>query len=136
MKHQTLLISILFIFLVAAGCKPKASCVSSGGGKGGTATISITPTHFNSYVDSCMVYVKYGTLNTPADGIYDDSVRCVLVDTIPVATFTNLKAGLYYFYGQGYHQAPFNAYVKGAANYTMCSEHNQSLYLPTDQYFP
>ncbi len=136
MKHQAIIISIHFIVVILGSCKPKGSCISSGGGKGGNATISISPTHLTSFVDSCLVYIKYGSLNTPTDGIYDDSARCVLVDTIPVATFTNLKAGLYYFYGKGYHQAPYNVYVKGAANYTMCSEHNQSLYLPTDQYFP
>jgi len=35
--------------------------------------------------------------------VYDDSAICVLVDTIPVATFAGLTVGLYYLYGTGYH---------------------------------
>ena len=135
MKPQTFIIAILLVSVAAISCKPKASCVSSGGGKGGTATISVSPTHSGSYVDSCVVYIKYGTLDEPADGIYDDSMRCVMVDTIPLATFTGLQPGLYYFYGNGYH-LKYQAYVKGAANYTMCSAHNQSIYLPTYPYNP
>ena len=84
-----------------------------------------------------MVYIKYGSLNEPADGIYDDSQKCHLPpdDTIPVAVFDSLKPGLYYFYGKGFHVV-YQAYVVGAANYTLCTEHAASIYLPTDQYFP
>jgi hypothetical protein len=71
----------------------------------------------------------------PANGVYDDSQKCVLADTIPVATFKNLKPGLYYLYGQGYHTA-YATYVKGAANYTLCSEKSVSVLLPTYPYNP
>jgi hypothetical protein len=116
-------------------CKPKSQCVSAGGGKGGTAVISVSPTHLERYVDSCTVYIKYGSLDAPANGIYDDSVVCTLADTIPVAKFTNLKAGLYFFYGKGYH-IPYTAYVKGAVNYTACTEAAATLLLPTYPYNP
>ena len=122
-------------WLFAQSCKPKTSCASSGGGKGGAATISVSPTHAGSYVDSCTIYIKYGSLDAPANGLYDDSQKCRLVDTIPVATFSGLKAGLYYFYGNGYH-ASYSSYVKGATNYTMCNEHAVSIYLPTYPYNP
>lgn len=122
------------LFLVVC-CKPKNNCISSGGGKGGSGSISISPSHYGSYVDSCTIYIKYGTLNTPGNGVYDDSARCVMVDTVPVATFSNLKGGLYYFYASGYHKA-YAAYVKGAVNYTMCTEHSVSLLLPTYSYNP
>ena len=133
-------IFILFIFtscLLFYSCKKPSSCVSSGGGTGGNGSISVTPTHLNLYVDSFMVYIKYGTLDEPANGIYDDSQKCSMPvgDTIPVAVFSNLQPGLYYFYGKGYH-APYSAYVTGAANYTMCTGHAASIYLPTYQYFP
>ena len=135
MKVANHIAFIIAFCVLATGCKPKASCISSGGGKGGSGTIMVSPTHSGSYVDSCMVYIKYGTLDEPASGAYDDSQKCVLADTIPVATFTNLKPGLYYFYGNGYHLT-YQAYVKGAANYTMCTEHSASIYLPTYPYIP
>jgi hypothetical protein len=132
--------SIIFLFcailsLLANACKPKSQCVSAGGGKGGTVVISVSPTHLDGYVDSCTVYIKYGSLDAPANGIYDDSVICSLADTIPVARFTNLKAGLYFFYGKGYH-IPYTAYVKGAVNYTACTEVGATLLLPTYSYNP
>ena len=127
---------LIAICILASNCKPKVNCISSGGGKGGTGIIHITPTHGNYYIDSCMIYIKYGSLNEPGDGIYDDSQKCVLIDTLPVVTFDSLKPGLYYFYGNGYHVGFSPPYVKGAANYTMCTDHEVSLYLPTDSYNP
>ena len=131
------LIFILFIAaasLLVGGCKKPSSCASSGGGISGTGTLSVTPTHLNLYVDSCIVYIKYGTLDAPANGVYDDSQWCRLYapDTIPVAVFSNLQSGLYYLYAKGYHPA-YQAYVLGAVNYTMCNEHAVSIYLPTYQ---
>ena len=81
-------------------------------------------------MDSCTVYIKYGTLDAPASGVYDDSQRVAMVDTVPVAKFTNLKPGLYYFLGVGYHAA-YAVNVRGAVNYTMCNAHTVSLLLPT-----
>ncbi len=131
------LVFILLIapFLLVESCKRPSSCANSGGGVGGTATLSVTPTHLNLYVDSCTIYIKYGTLDAPVDSTYDDSQICRIYapDTIPVAIFKNLKPGLYYLYGLGYHPV-YSAYVKGATNYTMCTEHAQSIYLPTYQY--
>ncbi len=135
MKPNVIITSILVILLLSVGCKPKSNCVSAGGGKGGSAIITITPKHIGLNVDSCTIYVKYGTLDAPTSGVYDDSQKVILVDTTPVAIFTHLKAGLYYFYGKGYH-VPYSAYVKGGANYTMCSEHAETVYLPTYAYIP
>ena len=124
------ILGTLLLGITLPGCKPKSTCVSSGGGKGGGASISVSPSHAGAYVDSFKVYIKYGTLSTPANSIYDDSAWCVMVDTIPVAKFTNLKAGLYFFYGTGYHAA-YNAIVVGQVNYTMCDEHAASILMPT-----
>ncbi len=135
MKLSFCLTTLVTLIYFVEGCKPKSNCVNSGGGKGGTATISISPTHYDSYVDSCTIYIKYGSLDEPANNVYDDSQKCVMIDTIPVATFSNLKAGLYYFMGKGFHTS-FHVYVIGATNYIMCNEHSVSMYLPTDQYFP
>ena len=133
--RAALLISFILFALFTGSCKKHSSCVSSGGGKGGTGTIRVIPTHSGVYVDSCWIYIKYGTLDEPANGVYDDSQYCTLNDTIPVATFNGLKPGIYYFYGNGYHLL-YQAYVKGAANYTLCSEQTVSIYLPTYPYIP
>lgn len=132
---NTVLLLAAAVFIVVAGCKPAATCAQAGGGNGGNASIAVSPSHYGAYVDSFTVYVKYGTLDAPANGIYDDSLKCTLIDTIPTATFTHLKAGLYYFFGKGYHTA-YASYVKGGVNYTMCSEHAATLLLPTDNYNP
>ena len=131
----TIIMSFIIACLFAASCKPKSNCAGSGGGKGGSASISVSPSHYGAYVDSCTIYIKYATLNTPDNGVYDDSQKCVMADTVPIATFTGLTPGLYYFYGKGYHAA-YSSYVKGAVNYTMCTAHTQSLLLPTYSYNP
>ena len=135
-KHLLIILIAITPCLMAGSCHKHASCVTSGGGKGGTASLAVTPTHLNIYIDSCMVYIKYGTLDDPADGIYDDSQKCVLnlPDTIPVATFSNLTPGIYYLYGSGYHTGYSPPYVKGAASYTVCNEQAYNTYLPTYSY--
>ena len=130
---RVFIIATLWLFF--AGCRKSSSQAITGGGKGGSGTISITPEHSNSFVDSCVVYVKYGTLDAPANGVYDDSVKCVMQGTQPVATFNNLSIGLYYFLGVGYHQLT-GLNVKGATTYTMTIQQNKSIYLPTYAYNP
>ena len=133
--------TILFLFLaslfVQASCNKPNNNPISGGGKGGNAVVNITPSFYNSFVDTCTVYVKYGTLDAPANGVYDDSAVCVKVNDTPVASFTGLKVGLYYFYGVGYHVAgghPPN--VKGGIPRTVQTENTSRVYLPTYSYIP
>ena len=136
MKWVIFILIIISPSLIASSCHKHSSCVTSGGGVGGTGTLSVTPTHSGIYIDSCMVYIKYGTLDAPTNGVYDDSQACHLPagDTVPVAVFTNLKAGIYYLYGVGYHATYSPPGVKGAIPYTLCSEQAASLYLPTYSY--
>ena len=129
----------IFVFLLAAtiSCKPHKNDTITGGGKGGNITIRIVPEVYNYFVDTCMVYIKYGTLDAPANGIYDDSAVCMVTNNdTAVATFSNLTAGLYYFYGIGYHSIgghPPN--VKGAQNVTVSTATGNYLYyLPTYPY--
>ncbi len=125
---------ILFIVLIATfGCSKPNNAIT-GGGKGGNATLTVTPEHHGEYVDSCTVYIKYGTNDKPSSNVYDDSVVCVLGgvgDTTPVAVFNNLKVGLYYLYGSGYHPS-YHAYVKGGIPWTISKEDNETAYLPTN----
>ena len=128
-------------FILASGTLMAASCTKgspniTGGGKGGTATIVVTPEHHGEFVDSCKVYIKYGTNDAPANGVYDDSIACVLADTTPVAVFTGLTTGLYYVYGQGYHSTYTPPYIKGGVPVTVQVQDTNVVYLPTYSYQP
>lgn len=72
------------------------------GGKGGNATLLVTPKHDGLYIDSCMVYIKYNAPVIPANNVYDDSIACVEIDGKPTAKFTNLTSGEYYLYAKGW----------------------------------
>lgn len=131
-------ISLLIGSLLVSSCscnKPAGNSVT-GGGKGGNATLRITPEYANYFIDTCTVYIKYGTHDAPANGVYDDSTICVIADT-PVAVFNGLTTGLYYLYGVGYHSIgghPPN--VKGSQICTISKEETMRLYMPVYPYIP
>lgn len=72
------------------------------GGKGGDASITVSPIHEGINVDSCWIYIKYDAVVVPFNNQYDDSALCIEVDGKPVATFSNLNSGEYYLYGRGW----------------------------------
>lgn len=83
-------------------------------GKGGNATLNVTPQHHGRNIDSCTIYIKYNTLDKPSNSTYDDSAKCMQVNGKPVATFSGLKKGNYYLFGYGWDpQISLN--VKGGA---------------------
>jgi len=127
---KKLLFIIIPILLIAAAChKDKALSTD---GKGGAATLRITPRHHGKQIDSLTVYIKYNAQDAPADSLYDDSARCVMVDTIPVATFTQLKAGSYYIYGHGYDPSILED-VRGGVPYTISSQDTLAFNLPVTE---
>lgn len=138
MKWITTVAFVFVMWLMVGGSCKKPDDSISGGGKGGMATILVMPEHHGLYVDSCTIYIKYATSDAPANGVYDDSAGCVLNDTIPVATFPNLKKGHYYLYGVGYHAGFAPPYVKGGIPYTVADESvkGKEVYLPTYSYTP
>ena len=125
------------VFFILLGCLATLeSCKQNNagpptGGKGGKATLTVTPEHHGQYVDSCTIYIKYATSDAPANGVYDDSARCVLADTTPVATFGQLTTGSYYIYGAGYHAGYVPPNVKGGLPVTISKEDTVNIYLPT-----
>lgn len=132
-----LLLPVCMFCICINGCKPSKNDTVTGGGKGGNVTIKISPEYYGEFVDTCIIYVKYGTLDAPASGVYDDSAVCVVTNDTSVATFTGLTTGLYYFLGVGYHATgghPPN--VKGSKNCTVQAEGNYTFYLPTSYYIP
>ncbi len=130
-----ILIVILASCLVTVdSCKKPEKVEPSGSGKGGSATIAVTPVHHGEYVDTCTVYIKYNTSDAPIDGVYDDSVVCALVDTIPVAVFTGLKKGDYYLFARGFHAVYVPPYVKGGVPCKISTESRINVFLPTYSY--
>jgi hypothetical protein len=133
MSRQTLVVIVVLWAALISGCRKTSSAIVAGGGRGGRGSIWVTPTHGNNFVDSCVIYIKYGTLGAPANGVYDDSAKCQMLGITPVAIFDSLTTGQYYLFGSGYHQLTLSL-VKGAANYAMTTELQRNMYLPTYSY--
>ncbi len=134
---DSILLFSAIVLVTFFGCKPKSNNNVTGGGKGGKAVIRVTPEFANFLIDTCTVYIKYGTHDAPANSVYDDSAVCILVDTSSIATFSGLTIGLYYLYGVGYHSTgghPPN--LKGSQVCTIKTEDTAQLYLPTYPYIP
>ena len=128
-------ISCFVLLIVSAACRKPGNSSISGGGKGGNAVLTVTPEHHGQVVDSCMIYIKYGTNDAPANGIYDDSAICTLRDTTPVAAFRGLTIGQYYLYGVGIHFPYVPANVKGGIPCTITNASDSTvIYLPTYTY--
>lgn len=131
MKAHLLLLGLcLFLF----SCKKGDDAPPEIGGKGGLATLKITPRHHGRQIDSCMIYIKYDAVNPPADSVYDDSARCVLINGIPIATFAGLKKGNYYLFGYGWDpllSPPQN--VRGGIPWTVTEETLQSINVPVSE---
>ncbi len=126
-------IAIIGLFF-AGGCQPKGTEIT-GGGKGGTYTIHITGEHHGELLDTCMVYIKYNSMDAPSTGVYDDSEKCLLFDGVPVAAFDSLLEGNYYVLAVGYHGAYSPPNVKGGKTITVSGPvHIVSDTTPTYQY--
>ena len=127
---KTRYVGLAVLLVIGIGCN-KTTPVPVGG-KGGNATIIVSPTHRGIYVDSCTVYLKYNATDAPT-GNYDDSQKVYLIDTTPVAIFAQLKKGQYYIFGDGYH-LPFNTWVKGGIPVVITAEDSNFVLLPTSPY--
>ena len=102
------------------------------GGKGGNATLKVTPQHHAQNVDSCTIYIKYAAQDAPADGNYDESAKCVMENGKPVATISNLKKGSYYLYGEGWDiNGPYA--VRGGIPYVISEETTLNINVPVTE---
>lgn len=101
---KAVLSSALVLFLFA--CKDKTQSTTPApvyvAGKGGMATMRVVMQNSGLNVDSGWVYVKYNASVTPIGNKYDDSTLVIHVDGVPMAIFTNLKVGDYFFMGKGW----------------------------------
>jgi len=133
-RFLAVILVVITCFITAQSCKKPVKVPTSGGGLGGTFTIVVTPEHHGFFVDTCTIYIKYNTLDAPANGIYDDSMVCLMVDTTPVAVFAGLRAGDYYIYAHGYHALYVPPYVKGGVPCTLGTLDTVNVIVPTYSY--
>lgn len=119
------IIFVLSTLVTITACKKRQEPTPVAG-KGGNATLNITPQHHGKNIDSCMIYIKYNTSDMPSS--YDDSVKCVPQSGKPVGTFTGLKAGNYYIYGKGW-DPNISQKVIGGKPYTITTEQSYDLNL-------
>lgn len=132
MKYSVFI--VLFCSLAYISCKKSGNNTPSGGGPGGNTTLLVMPQHGGVLIDSCTVFIKYGTDNAPTDGVYDDSAVVALNDTIPIAAFHNLTNGVYYLFGRGYHSTYSPPYLKGGRNVTISNQDSVQVYLQLGSY--
>ncbi|MES2704141.1 MAG: hypothetical protein V4649_15985 [Bacteroidota bacterium] len=123
---------ILFVICAAiAGCTHDTPILS---GKGGSATVVLYPRHHDTAwrLRDMKVYVKYNTLNAPANNVYDDSATGIVHDSLVSAAFTSLKNGNYYFFGKGFDTF-YNQEVKGGKPYILTAQAPQNMTLPVSE---
>src|SRR6185312_348173 len=99
MRKQLLILSVVAIGTY--GCNHDDG--PTVGGKGGSASITVYPQHHTvaKNIINFKAYVKYNSLNAPANGVYDDSIACSNHDELVSGVFSNLTKGSYYFFGRG-----------------------------------
>lgn len=134
MSNWKLSVGVLAIAIAATSCQRKEK--EDIGGKGGNATLRITPMHHSTEIDSSIVYIKYNASDAAA--FYDDSAWCVQVGGKPVATFTGLRKGKYYLYSTGFDPGvlpePAKWWnVKGGVSYTIQTEQALDITVPVTE---
>ena len=135
MKRAHFVLGVTLIgFSTIVGCNRPDN--EPGAGKGGSATLRITPVHHSTTIDSAVVYIKYNASDIPTT--YDDSVKCVMIGGKPVALFSGLRKGNYYIFGRGYDLGVpmdpagwFN--VKGGMSYEIKEEVSLDIIVPVSE---
>jgi hypothetical protein len=130
MTKQLFILAI--ISLGAYGCKHDDGVAI--GGKGGNASITVYPQHHDvaKNIINFKAYIKYNTLNAPANDAYDDSIVCTNHDNLVSGTFSNLTNGNYYLFGRG-TDTSIAEEVKGGISYTIKQQKAQDVELPVSE---
>ncbi len=118
--------------LLLSACERPTTTEVEVGGKGGNATLKVTPQHHSENIDSCTIHIKYNVLEKPATHNYDEEVKCVMENGKPVATFSNLKKGNYYIYGEGW-DPDIDQGVVGGIPYTITEEKTININVPVTE---
>lgn len=91
------------------------------GGKGGKATLEVTPKHHGKDIDSAWIYIKYDAVKGPILNGYDDTIA--LTGSTKTAKFDSLKWGNYYLNVFGYDSSGI---VAGTASFSVIDTHVRS----------
>lgn len=86
-------------------------------------------------LSGCTLYIKYNTLDAPANGVYDDSATAkpgVIADSMQTAVITKLANGNYYIYGKGYDNSIYKN-VKGGTSVTIAQQAVQTIDIPVSE---
>ena len=123
--------AIVCTLLMFTACRTKDKIVP---GKGGSAAVTAYPQHHlvAKNIINGKLYIRYNTLDAPADSTYSDSVSCTNHDSLLSGTFTGLQNGNYYLYATGYDTS-INQRVKGGIPYTITSQTAQNVNLPVSE---
>ncbi|OSZ78144.1 hypothetical protein CAP35_07730 [Chitinophagaceae bacterium IBVUCB1] len=130
MRAPIYLLFAVCILLINACRDKKSTTTEPIAGKGGSATLNIVSKHHGKNIDSIAVYIKYNTQD--AATAYDDSVKAVIINSKPTASFANLKKGKYYIYGLGWDPTIISK-VKGGIPYTITEEKQLDITLPVTE---
>ena len=131
MQVPELFFAVLLSSALLLSCNTKEDDpVAELAGKGGNATLKVTPKHHSAEIDSCTIYIKYNSSDVAAS--YDDSAKVVQENSSPVATFPSLKKGAYYLYGKGWDTS-INEAVKGGLPYTITEQTTISVIVPVTE---
>jgi hypothetical protein len=105
MRLSKITLGLFIACLVAAGCTRKNDIVIPPefpiGGKGGKATLRITPRHHGKNIDSCVIRLAYDA-NNFSNKPWDEVKLVTMVDNKPTAIFDSLAPGHYFIYAEGY----------------------------------
>ena len=104
------------------------------GGKGGNMVIMVTLTNTHvkngGLIKNFKAYIKYAAISVPANGVYDDSAYCALLDTTYAVVFSNLKPGEYYLFASGEDTTQTNSLIKAGDPVTISSQDTTKILLP------
>ena len=123
-------LTVMALLALTASCKREEN--DNTAGKGGNALLRCVPKHHNvsKNILNGKIFIKYNAQDAPAS--FDDSASCIMTDGQPMATFSGLKAGKYYLYGNGFDTS-INQGVKGGLPYTISSETTLDVTIPVTE---
>ncbi|HTN17195.1 MAG TPA: hypothetical protein VL092_05910 [Chitinophagaceae bacterium] len=118
------------LLCTATACNRKENDQTAG--KGGNATLICVPKHHDvsKNILNGKIYIAYNVQDIPSS--YNDSADCVMVDGVPTATLSGLKAGKYYLYGTGFDTSISKA-VKGGLSYEIKQETSLQITVPVTE---
>lgn len=107
------------------------------GGKGGHATLAVTPQHHEKNIDDCRIYIKYAAVQMPNSlKDFDDSGDVAPKNGRPMIEFTDLRAGDYFFYaiGKDYSLDTSHNVLQGVAHFKVVDtlERTYDVYMQID----